>query len=142
MCAVIGGFIVKDFIGKQDFLPKAVDIFISYSSPNREQAYAIHSQISAANKTSFLAEMNLEPGGYWQDQIRDTLKYCDAFWIVVSPDSLKSQWVTTEWAIAWALEKVIVPILYRCGPESLPERLRERQCIDFHQVTNYINSLK
>jgi hypothetical protein len=46
---------------------------------------------------------------------------------------LKSDWVLSEWGAAWALGKKIVPILHRCDPEKLPDRIRRRQCIDFYE---------
>ena len=73
--------------------------------------------------------------------IKDALKKCHNFWMLVTPDSLRSEWVITEWASAWALDKNIVPVLFRCGPEELPARLRAYQSVDFHMVERAADSL-
>lgn len=44
---------------------------------------------------------------------------------------LASDWVKTEWGAAWVLKKPIVPILLRCAPAQLPDRLSRLQCVDF-----------
>jgi TIR domain len=58
--------------------------------------------------------------------------------LLVSPTSLKSDWVLTEWGAAWALGKKIVPILHRCSPEQLPDRIRRLQCVDFYKYSELI----
>ena len=50
-------------------------------------------------------------------------------WLLVSPSTSIS-----EWGAAWALGRRIVPILLRCGPESLPARLQKLQFIDLFRV--------
>ena len=136
LCLLAEGFISKDLIGKQAFLPRSVDIFLSYSVTDRDQARHIFDHLDKAGVSVFLAERDLSPGDVWEDAIRDALVNCSTFWMLVSPNSLKSEWVTTEWAAAWALNKRIVPVLFRCTLEDLPSRLRAHQCIDFHQVAD------
>jgi hypothetical protein len=41
--------------------------------------------------------------------------------------------VLTEWGAAWVLQKNIIPILHRCSPAELPERLKKLQSIDFYE---------
>lgn len=89
----------------------------------------------------FLAEKSIQPGHDFAEEIRRSLKGSREVWLLVSPSSLNNEWVTTEWGAAWALEKKIIPILFRCDIDALPARLKGLQCIDFHRYDELISAL-
>jgi hypothetical protein len=134
LCMVVEGFVVRDLIGKQAYIPRTVDVFLSYSAADKDEARAVFDILESHGRTAFLAERSIAAGEFWEDRVKEALKNCRNFWMLVTPNSLQSEWVTTEWATAWALDKRIVPILFRCRPEELPRRLQSYQCVDFHQV--------
>lgn len=134
LCLVVEGFVARDLIGKQEYISRTIDIFLSYSVSDKDQARRLFERLDRSGRTIFLSEKSISPGDRWADSILGSLKSCEEFWLLVTPSSLRSEWVTTEWAAAWALEKKIVPVLFRCKPEDLPERLRAYQCVDFHEV--------
>lgn len=142
LCFVVEGCVVRDLIGKQETLQKSIDVFLSYSTANKDEARVIFDILAKNDVSVFLAERSIEAGQPWEDAVKEALKGCRNFWLLVTPDSLRSEWVITEWASAWALEKHMVPILFRCRPEELPLRLRAYQCVDFHRVGEAIESLR
>lgn len=117
------------------------DIFISYSSLDQNEAGILHQAITDAGKLAFLSAKSLNPGEDFADEIRRHLIGSRQLWLLVSPNSLKSEWVLTEWGAAWVLRKRIVPILHRCSPEQLPLRLRSIHSIDFHKYSELIKTL-
>ena len=117
------------------------DVFLSYSSGNSSEATKISRAVTDSGCKVFLAEKSIEPGLDFAEEIRRSLKGSREVWLLVSPSSIRSEWVTTEWGAAWALEKKIVPILLRCDVDSLPERLRRLQCVDFHRYNDLIEAL-
>jgi hypothetical protein len=117
------------------------DVFLSYSSVNSSEAGSISDAITQAGKRAFLAEKSIQPGHDFEDTIRRALKASREVWLLVSPQSMKSEWVTTEWGAAWALEKKIVPILFRCDVNSMPDRLKRIHSVDFHRYDDLIQSL-
>lgn len=124
--------LVKDF---------EYEVFLSYSSDNSSEARTVSDAITHSGKRVFLAEKSIHPGHDFEDAIRKALKGSREVWLLVSPQSMQSEWVTTEWGAAWALEKKIVPILFRCDVNNLPERLKRIHCIDFHRFNDLINAL-
>lgn len=114
------------------------DVFLSYNGNEATLAEEIFKKIIDAGGKAFLAKKTIEPGSDFAEEIRNALRESNELWLLVSPNSVKSEWVISEWGAAWVLEKRIVPILYRCSPESLPDRLRQLQCIDFHEYENLI----
>lgn len=142
LCFVVEGCVVRDLLGKQEKLQKSVDVFLSYSVADKDEARAIFDVLEKNKVSVFLAERSIEAGQPWEGVVKQALKGCRNFWLLVTPDSLRSEWVITEWASAWALDKHIVPILFRCRPEDLPPRLRAYQCVDFHRVGDAVVSLQ
>lgn len=117
---------------------KSYDVFLSYSAKDSELAGKIYDEILAAGGKAFLAKKSIEPGSEFAEEIRNALKESSELWLLVSPNSAKSEWVVSEWGAAWVLNKRIIPILYRCTLESLPDRLRRLQCIDFHEYQSLV----
>jgi len=117
------------------------DVFLSYSSDNSSEASQISDALEHSGRKVFLAEKSIQPGHDFAEEIRRSLKGSREVWLLVSPASLNREWVTTEWGAAWALEKKIIPILFRCDIDVLPARLKGLQCIDFHRYDELISSL-
>jgi len=141
-CLIVDGFVARDLIGKQQFLPRAVDVFLSSAVADKDEAKIILDTLEKEERTVFWAEKNIDAGDNWEKGIKEALRNCRNFWILVTPNSLHSEWVITEWATAWALDKKIVPILFRCRPEDLPKRLQSYQCVDFHQIEKAVRSIQ
>jgi hypothetical protein len=115
------------------------DVFLSYSDRDKEQAASIHEKVAAVGGRLFMAPKEISPGDDFADTIRNALVHSRELWLLVSPDSVGSEWAITEWGAAWALKKRIVPILYRCDHSKLPLRLRSIQTVDLHQIDELVN---
>jgi hypothetical protein len=118
------------------------DVFLSYSTQDKDEARQIHGALAQVAKTCFMAEKSLQPGDKFHEEIRASIRASVEVWILVSPRSIQSAWVQREVDVAWGLEKRIVPILLQCSPGDLPEILADAHAIDFHKVHAYINSLR
>jgi hypothetical protein len=117
------------------------DVFLSHATPDGAEANGIRDKVVAAGHRVFLAPKALQPGDDFAEEIRLALLGSRELWLLVSPSSSKSEWVISEWGAAWALNKRIVPILHRCGPEALPARLARLQCVDLHRLDEVIHLL-
>ena len=114
------------------------DVFLSYSTHDKDKAREIHGALAKAGKNCFIAEKSLQPGDKFQDEIRDALEVAKEIWILVSPNSIRSAWVQREVAAAWALKKRTIPILLRCSPSDLPDFLADTHAIDYHKIGAHI----
>jgi hypothetical protein len=117
------------------------DVFLSYSSTDVTIAKKIQQKLIEQGIMCFFAEKELMGGDRFSDEIRTALIESSEVCILFSTSAKESTWVTTEWGAAWALNKKIVPILYRTSPKDLPERLKELQCKDIDELEDYINEL-
>ena len=84
----------------------------------------------------------LTGGDEFSEVIRDALTNAREVCILFSPNSAKSEWVLTEWGAAWVLKKRIVPVLYRIDVDSLPDRLKLLQAMDFSDLEEYVSQVQ
>jgi hypothetical protein len=117
----------------------AYDVFLSYAAEDTKEAEQIHEKVEAAGGKIFMAPKVLVPGDDFAEEIRAALQGARELWLLLSPSSAKSEWVTSEWGAAWVLGRKIVPILHRCAPDQLPDRLRQLHAIDLYQIDGLIS---
>jgi NTP pyrophosphatase (non-canonical NTP hydrolase) len=127
--------------GVQNNVGKYYDVFLSYSTANKDQVRVIYDFLTNKDINVFMCEKKIQPSSNWEEVIKDALKSSRLLCIVASPDSLASEWVKTESDSAWLLETPILPILYHCDPDSLPDRLKRIQAIDYHEYPRIIEVL-
>lgn len=116
------------------------DAFLSYSISNSAEAELIHSKASTAGLRVFMAPKLLVPGDDFAEEIRSALEGSAELWLLLTPQTARSEWVISEWGAAWVLKRTIVPILHRCAPDALPDRLARFQCIDLHRIDELISA--
>jgi hypothetical protein len=120
----------------------AYDLFLSFSSRNKDQAREVYADAIALGLRVFMDEREVAPGEEFSEVIRAALVGSREMALLATTDSMASEWVTTEWGAAWALRRKITPILYRCDTNALPERLRQKQAIDFRGHAAYLEALR
>lgn len=125
---------------RQQVAMYAFDVFLSYSDRDHAVADTTHERLGAVGAKVFMAPKSLTPGDDFAEEIRQALTGSSELWVIVSPNSLTSEWVTTEWGAAWVLGKRIVPILHRCDVSQLPARLRNIHCIDAASIGAFIDA--
>lgn len=118
------------------------DLFLSYSSRDRDQARAVVRAAEALELTVFQDEKDVEPGAVWAEEIRRALVNSREMALLASPTSLVSEWVQTEWGAAWAMQRTITPILLMVAPDQLPERLRQRQAVIYGEHEPYLAAVR
>jgi len=104
-------------------------IFISYSKKDSEFAHKLADDLTAAGFKIWI-DRSISGGEQWRETIETNLKAASEVVIVVSPNSMDSEWVKHEGSAAYAWEKKLYPILI-APVDSLPPWLEEYQWIDF-----------
>jgi len=118
------------------------DLFLSFSSLNRDEAREIEKTGREMGLRVFLDEKVIQPGVIWDEVIRQGLLNSRELAVLATPESLESEWVKTEWGAAWVLGRLITPIILRLNPRDLPDRLKQRQWIDFHKYVDFLKVLQ
>jgi hypothetical protein len=119
----------------------APQVFISHASADSEEATALDRRIRKRFKT-FLAQRDLTAGEEFERTVRRKLLASDAVLVLLTPRSIRSEWVLTEWGTAWAIGTTVIPVILRCDLTDLPFRLRELQCVDYHDTKRIVDAIQ
>ena len=85
------------------------DVFISYSSKNKNVADAIVADLESHGIRCWYAPRGIMPGQEWATAISDAMAEAAVFVLIYTDESNKSKQVMNEVAMAFKLERVIVP---------------------------------
>ena len=116
---------------------RPAEAFLSHSSKNLAFASKLAKVLSAHRVGTFFSKKHIRGAQQWHDEIGAALKRCDWFLVVLSPQSVASQWVKHE--LIYALQanqykERIVPVLYKtCDADQLSWTLSSIQSIDFRK---------
>ncbi|MEM1295396.1 MAG: toll/interleukin-1 receptor domain-containing protein [Verrucomicrobiota bacterium] len=116
-------------------------VFISYSSKDRQVVKWIDRELDERGFKSRMDVEFLEGGDDFAEEIRDRIANCDEMILVLSPNSLQSQWVTYEAACADMLGKRIVPVLLCVEPEAVPSLLQKYHARPINQIDLLANAM-
>lgn len=118
----------------------AYDVFISYHSEDVDFATEVWEKLTEEGFSVYFSKSSLRSGDAFLPAIKEGLLRSREVCLIWSRDSNSNdyserarEWVTTEWGIAWALDKPIVPFLINGrSPADLPKRLQSIQSIVFN----------
>jgi len=114
---------------------QTIRIFLSYVTADREYAHKLYSLLSKRpNLYIFTPEM-LSAGEAWESILKKELSQSDIFVVLLSANSVDSEWVLHELGAAWALNKPIIPVVTH--PEvfsKIPLTLRQIKLIEIKEL--------
>lgn len=110
---------------------KTLSVFLSYIIADRVYAHKLRGLLSQwPNLRIFTPEM-LSAGEDWESKLKNELSQCDIFIVLLSSNSVDSNWILQELGAAWALNKPIVPVVTNPDVFSkIPLTLSEIQFIE------------
>jgi TIR domain len=110
----------------------AADVFISYSSEDRDKIDPIVQLVRALKKDSvFVDFISIRPGEKWADEIIKALEHCQTVLVFWCEHSAVSDWVRQEYEEGIRANKEIIPILL--DDTEVPDPLRAYQWLDFRR---------
>ncbi|MBI3874480.1 MAG: toll/interleukin-1 receptor domain-containing protein [Verrucomicrobia bacterium] len=118
------------------------DVFISYSSKDSEAARQLHTVLSMAGVTPFLAEVDLPPGVRWKEEILENLRQSQWVFFLATPHSCTSQPVSHEIGASLALRKKFIPIMWGVAPSELPDWVDDTQAVDLRDAPRIMRLIR
>jgi TolB-like protein len=110
-------------------MDEAQQFFLSYSRQDSEFALKLARDLRADGLPVWIDQLSLVPGRNWDRSIEAALNASAGVIVLLSPDSIKSDNVLDEVALAVDESKEILPVLL--ADCSIPLRLRRKQHIGF-----------
>ena len=118
--------------GKKQYL-----VFISHSSSDRWIAEVIAEKIGSLGASCWLDEKNLEGGEVIVESIINGIDSCDEALVLISPQSVQSQWVAFEIGGVRAQHKRVTPILNNVRPDDMTP-LKDIKGIDLNKFDRFL----
>lgn len=110
------------------------DVFISYSSKDLDFVHQLVRDLEAAGIGVFFAH-GISPGASWAESLSTAIENAKFILVVLSPESVKSEWVAQEARIGLAREAegkaAVIPLLLR--PCDVPPFLADKTYASFDQ---------
>lgn len=120
-------------------------VFISHSTKDRWIAKQIASLLEEHGRKyrvkAFLDERDIQFGDSIPDTIRENIKDCDEFLVLLSKNSIDRPWVLIEISAAWAHAKRIIAVIDKVTPEEMPEIMLPYKAVDLNGLDEYIPQL-
>lgn len=118
---------------------KTFDIFLSYRSTDKEAAQRLRNSLEKRGAHVWLDKDQIRPGGRFAEALETGLATSRAVGILVTPESLASNWVKNEYYRALSLnaadELQLIPLVF--GGAELPGFMKDRHWIDFQHEEEY-----
>ena len=109
-------------------------VFVSYSRRDQDFVDRLVADLRRHGAEIWLDLESISPGENWQEAIETGLARASTLLYVLTPDSLKSAWMSAEVGAASAQGKRVVPILAKeVQTEEVPPFLAQFQWVDFHE---------
>lgn len=134
--------LVDDASGGDANNQRRMKIFISHSSYDLWVASQMSRLLIDDGHTTFLDAKDLKTGDSLDAKIHSHLADSDHLLIVLSPASLKSQWVFVEIGGAKALNKTIIPMMLHVAVNEVPSMISQYVARDINDFHHYLMELK
>jgi hypothetical protein len=122
------------------------DAFISYSSADAAWAARLKAELERHGLKVWIDSDELRPGDPIVETLETALNECRSFLLIVSPSSIKSQWVREEYHRAVSLAKSkarplrLIPVIL--GKAELPGFLGTRSWVEFLDDSTFVSNLQ
>ncbi|MEW5895521.1 MAG: toll/interleukin-1 receptor domain-containing protein [Candidatus Omnitrophota bacterium] len=103
------------------------DIFISYSEKDERLAEEFLNLFSEKNIACFMAKKSISSGFDWETAIKERLKHSKEVVLLLTPNSIQSQWVLLEAGAAWVMDKPLTPCVFFADINQLPSVITKKQ---------------
>jgi hypothetical protein len=110
-------------------------VFISYSHHDKEFVLRLALDLEERGTQVWIDQGDIQGGEQWRQSIAQGVGGCQAFVLVISPESIRSPWVQQELNAAFQYSKPVVPLIYRKTqiPRDLNTQLERYQILNFSQ---------
>jgi TIR domain len=116
-------------------------VFLSHSSLDAWIAKVIAEKIEALGARCWIDEKDLEGGDVIADDILKGIDACQEAIVLISPNSVESQWVSFEIGGVRAQRKRVTPVLNNVKPQQMPTML-DIKGIDLNRFEQFLSQLK
>lgn len=112
------------------------NVFVSYSSKNKVLAERLARDLNEAGLNVWIDFRRIHGGEAWREKIFEGIAWADALALILTPDSVNSEWVRREILMGRSQHKRIIPLMMVDCFDLLPQYEETRWLPDI-QILNF-----
>ena len=122
---------------------KPYQVFISHATADKWIATTLCEKIEALGATTFRDDRDIDGGDDIPEHIRSGIKRSREFVVLLTPDSVKREWVLLELGAVWGWSKRvrITPIMCHVNVDPIPLMLKSLKAIEINSVPVFLADL-
>jgi hypothetical protein len=120
---------------------RTYNVFLSHSSRDTWLTSVIAERVKTLGCSTWLDVMSMTGGEDVLRSLKEAIRGADEVIVLVSPQSVESQWVSVEIGMALVLEKRITPILNHVERSNYAPLISLKAC-DLNDVEKFLIELK
>ena len=119
------------------------NVFVSHATLDKFLAKTLCEKIDALspNAKTFRDDRDIDGGDRIPDTIKAGIRSCDELVVILTPESASREWIIAEIAMAFILDKRIVPILYHVDSSKIPQIIRDFRGFRLDEIEEYLGNL-
>ena len=121
---------------------KPFQVFVSHATYDKWVARVLCEKLEQLGTTTFRDDRDISGGDLIPDAIRDAIESCNEFVVLLSPQSIRRQWVLVEIGMALAFRKRIVPLMFHIPAEQLPDMIDKSRGFALDDFDGYLRDLE
>jgi hypothetical protein len=118
-------------------------VFVSHATADKWLAKVICERIEGTGATTFRDDRDINGGDDIPEEIRRQIKQSREIVVLLTPESIKSQWVTLEIGAAWGKSKrmKIIVIMCHITVEPIPGMIKNKKAFSVNEMEDYLSDL-
>ncbi|HVJ67548.1 MAG TPA: toll/interleukin-1 receptor domain-containing protein [Caulifigura sp.] len=124
--------------GKAANSERTYRVFISHATYDKWVATVLCEKIEMLGATTFRDDRDIAGGDSIPEAIQFEIRDSDEVLVLLSPQSLKRQWIYIEIGMAVAFQKRIVPLMFHIPAKQIPDIIRNQRGFDLDNFDGYL----
>ena len=118
-------------------------VFVSHATADKWLAKMICEKIEAAGASTFRDDRDIDGGDDIPDKIRQQIKRSQEMVVLLTPESVRRQWVLLEVGAAWGWRRHfrVVAVLQHVEMDPIPEMIKSKKAIKINDLDAYLREL-
>jgi len=112
------------------------DIFISYSSNDTLIAKELHDKLEQNGLQCYLSYKDISIAQEWEESLQYALKHSKSLLLLLTKESIKSNWIFIEAGAAWILNRDIIPVIYGIEAPDIPDLISNYQWREIKDISD------
>ncbi|MBA3315952.1 MAG: toll/interleukin-1 receptor domain-containing protein [Planctomycetota bacterium] len=119
------------------------NVFVSHATYDKFLAKTLCDRIEVISPrlSTFRDDRDINGGDRIPLAIASAIRACNELVVIITPESASREWIITEIAMAFVLDKRIIPILYHVDSSKIPQIIRDFRGYQLDQLDEYLENL-